>query len=163
MVSASHSEPLSASVRTATLEDVEDLIPLYAGFMLHDGVQPPAADELRRRLARLLGSASDDVLIARDADGRAVGYLQQRYYYSVWRPDRDAYIEDVFVVEEVRGRRVGEALLQTALQRAREHGVARICLDTNERNLRARRLYERLGFRNLNREGGRQIFYSRLI
>ena len=162
MANVSHSEPLPVTVRTATLDDVEDLIPLYAAFMRHDGVQPPAADELRRRLTRLLGSATDEVLVAHDDGDRALGYLQQRYYYSVWRPDWDAYIEDLFVIEEARGRRVGEALLQAALQRAQAHGVARMCLDTSERNLRARRLYERLGFRNLNWDGSSQIYYSRL-
>ena len=163
MASTLSQEPLAVSVRTASSDDVDDLIPLYAGFMLHEGIQPPDAGELRRRLARLLDSKTDDVLIARDRAGRALGYLQQRYYLSVWRPDRDAYIEDVFVVESSRGRGVGEALVRAGLQRAREHGAARICLDTNERNLRARQLYERLGFDNHHRNGGSQLFYSRLL
>jgi ribosomal protein S18 acetylase RimI-like enzyme len=165
MPDAGAAEPLPATVQTATPDDVDDLIPLYCGFMLHEAVQPPAEAELRRRLVRLLASETDEVLIARAPDGGALGYLQQRYFYSVWRPDRDAYIEDVFVVEEARGRRVGELLVVQALERARAHGGARICLDTNERNARARRLYERLGFENANPawDNGRQIYYSRLI
>jgi ribosomal protein S18 acetylase RimI-like enzyme len=155
--------PLTVTVRVAGLEDVDDLIPLYCSFMRHDGVEPPAAEELRRRLRRLLASETDEVLIARGTEGRALGYLQQRYFYSVWRPERDAFIEDVFVVEDARGRRVGEALVRAAFERARGRHVARICLDTNEYNRRARRLYERLGFRNAGEDGGRQLYYSRLL
>lgn len=158
-------EPLPVSVRPATVEDIEDLIPLYAGFMRHEGVEPPPPDEFRFRLDRLLRSESDDVLIAYAADGEPVGYLQQRYFYAVWRPLRDAFIEDVFVSEQVRGRRVGERLLEFAYARARERGVTRIALDTNENNRRGRALYERLGFENRVPvwENGRELFYSRRL
>ena len=157
--------PLAVSVGTAKAEDVDDLMLLYCGFMEHEGVRPPPEAELRRRLERLLGSETDEVLIARAPDGIALGYLQQRYFYSVWRPERDAFIEDVFVVEEARGRRVGAQLVEAAFECAQARGVARICLDTNENNERGRRLYERLGFANGNAAwgGARQLFYSRLL
>ena len=116
-------------------------------------------------MERLLASETDEVLIARSDGGAALGYLQLRYFLSVWRPDRDAFIEDVFVLEEVRGRRIGERLVETALICARNRGAARICLDTNESNNRARRLYERLGFSNLNTawDGAPQLNHSRLL
>ncbi len=159
------SHALAVSVMLATSDDVEDLIPLYRGFMLHEQVQPPPVDELRRRLRRLLASETDEVLLARAGDGAAAGYLQWRWFFSVWRPDLDAYIEDVFVAEPARGRGVGRRLVEQSLERARERGVARICLDTNERNRPARHLYEQLGFTNPNPawDAGRQIYYSRLL
>ena len=155
-------EPLAVHVQPATKQDIDGLLLLYRGFMGHEGVTPPPEDELRRRLERLLDSRSDDVLIARSPAGEPLGYLQQRYFLSVWRPDHDAFIEDIFVIEEARGRRVGERLLDLAFERARQRGVARICLDTNENNTRGRALYERVGFQNLmpSWNGGREIFYS---
>lgn len=162
MASGTTSEPITVSVRPATRADIDDLIPLYCGFMEHEQVTPPPDPELRRRLERLLDSESDDVIIAHSLDGEPLGYLQQRYFVSVWRPDHDAFIEDVFVLEAARGRRVGERLLEVAFARARERGVYRICLDTNENNLRGRGLYERVGFENLapQWQNGREIFYS---
>ncbi len=164
MAGESASGPL-ISVSTATPADIDDLIPLYCGFMLHEQVQPPPADELQRRLRHLLASETDEVLIARAADGAPLGYLQQRYFASVWRPGNDAYIEDVFVAEPARGQGVGRRLMEAALERASARGAARICLDTNERNLRARRLYEALGFANPNPawDDGSQLYYSRLL
>jgi ribosomal protein S18 acetylase RimI-like enzyme len=156
---------LGRQSRHATVDDIRDLLALYCGFMRHEGVDPPDGSELRRRLTRLLTSEVDEVLIARSGNGAPVGYLQQRYYLSVWRPDRDAFIEDVFVVEDCRGRRVGERLVDEAFSCARRRGAARICLDCNERNVRGRRLYERLGFQNGNPawEGAPQLYYSRLL
>jgi ribosomal protein S18 acetylase RimI-like enzyme len=150
-------------VTIATPEDIEDLLPLYQGFMRHESVEPPSDVELSRRLARLVKSESDEVFIARLDTGAAVAYLQQRYFFSVWRPDVDAYIEDVFVIEALRGRGIGEQLLRRALETAQERPARRICLDCNEQNLRGRRLYERLGFLNTNPAWGdaRQLYYSR--
>src|SRR6476620_4868851 len=140
-MAAETSGPLDVTVSRAGQADIGFLIPLYRGFMLHESVEPPPDEDLRGRLSRLLDSGSDEVLIAW-LDGEPVGYLQQRYYFSVWRPDLDAYIEDVFVVEEQRGRRVGERLVQAGFDAARQRGVRRISLDTNAKNHRGRRLYE---------------------
>jgi ribosomal protein S18 acetylase RimI-like enzyme len=165
MTEAGGGPPLEVSVSIATAADIDALVPLYRGFMLHEHAQPPDAPELSRRISRLLASDADEILIARDAGNAAIGYLQQRYFLSVWRPDIDAYIEDVFVDEHARGRRVGERLVEAALASARKRGALRICLDCNEGNLRARKLYERLGFANENRawSGARQLYYSRLL
>ena len=159
------SVPLLVRVRPAGAADIDDLIPLYCGFMEHEGGTPPPDVELRRRLERLLACETDDVLIAYSEDGTPLGYLQQRYFFSVWRPELDAFIEDVFVVEAARGRRVGERLLDLAFARARERGVRRICLDTNENNHRGRALYERTGFGNRmpQWDNGREIFYSKYL
>ena len=48
--------------------------------------------------------------------------------------------------ESARGAGLGRALVEAALERARERGCGRIQLDTNEGNIGARALYESLGF-----------------
>jgi ribosomal protein S18 acetylase RimI-like enzyme len=158
-------EGAGARVRQAAAPDIDALILLYSGFMRHESVEPPAPEELRRRLARLLASPTDEVLLALGPAGEPVGYLQQRYFFSVWRPGLDAYVEDVFVVEELRGRRVGEQLMQAAFEAARARGAQRICLDANANNERGRHLYERLGFQTGNPAwaGAQQLFYSKLL
>jgi hypothetical protein len=84
MNSIDRTSPLEVRVQTATVDDISDLLPLYCGFMRHEGADPPNDGELRRRLTRLIASENDEVLIARSINGSApVGYLQQRYYLSV--------------------------------------------------------------------------------
>jgi RimJ/RimL family protein N-acetyltransferase len=52
------------------------------------------------------------------------------------------------LMPECRGRGVGSALMTTAIERAWAKGFTRIELTVRTDNIRARRLYERLGFAN---------------
>ena len=50
------------------------------------------------------------------------------------------------VVAEYRGRGIGEALIRAALDKARSAGLERVELTVRESNMRARKLYEKVGF-----------------
>lgn len=56
------------------------------------------------------------------------------------------YITAVSVTPEARGRGVGAELLNDAITRARDAGATSVTLDVDDRNVDARRLYERYGF-----------------
>jgi ribosomal protein S18 acetylase RimI-like enzyme len=60
------------------------------------------------------------------------------------------YLDDVFVLEQCRGQGVGTKLIREALSHARKSGCVRVELGTRRDNTRARRLYERLGFQELD-------------
>ena len=74
-----------------------------------------------------------------------------------------AYIEDLYVVPERRGRGLGRALLEAAMDHARERGAGHIDLGTSEDDVAARALYESAGFTNLDGgdEGARMLYYER--
>ena len=56
------------------------------------------------------------------------------------------YITAVAVTPEARGKGVGAVLLDDAVSRARDAGATSVTLDVDDRNVGARRLYERHGF-----------------
>jgi GNAT superfamily N-acetyltransferase len=60
------------------------------------------------------------------------------------------YLQDLFTVEDVRGKGVGRALIDAVYRRAAEAGSPRVYWQTHETNTVARRLYdtvaERSGF-----------------
>ena len=64
----------------------------------------------------------------------------------MWTGADDCWMEDLFVRPEPQGRGLGRALVEAALQRARERGCLRVELDVDEDNRAARALYARLGF-----------------
>ena len=64
--------------------------------------------------------------------------------------------------DSARRHGLGEALVQAALDRARERGCGRIELDVNEANEPARALYERLGFSSYVEELGGHNRFMRL-
>ena len=82
-----------------------------------------------------------------DQDGRVVGVLQLTFipsltYQGGWR----ALIEGVRVDARARSQRLGRALFEWAIGRARERGCHLVQLTTDKTRPDARRFYEALGF-----------------
>ncbi len=100
---------------------------------------PSAAD-----VARIVGGQCTTLLIARSGAGRVVGSLT----LVVFRVPTGlrAWIEDVVVDASIRGKGVGEALVRSALDRARQAGVGTVDLTSRPSREAANRLYRRIGF-----------------
>jgi ribosomal protein S18 acetylase RimI-like enzyme len=101
----------------------------------------PTAEELQE----IAGSATTRLLIARDQDQEIVGSLTLALF-GIPTGVR-AWIEDVVVDEAARGRGVGTALTEQALQIARERGARTVDLTSRPEREAANRLYRRLGFK----------------
>jgi ribosomal protein S18 acetylase RimI-like enzyme len=88
------------------------------------------------------------VLVAERAD-HVIGYLYAGIEPRNWKELREeaGFVHDVLVIDEHRGGGVAAALMRQAFDWMRERGVPRVLLWTAAPNERARRLFERLGFR----------------
>lgn len=89
---------------------------------------------------------NNELLVA-ELDGTVVATLQLTYtpslsYQGSWR----ATIESVRTASALRGRGIGAALMEFAIERARARGCGLVQLSTNKQRHDARRFYERLGF-----------------
>ena len=84
------------------------------------------------------------VLFAARSDGEIVGLLT----LAVFRIPTAlrAWIEDVVVDEQARGKGVGEALNQAALAEAKRRGAKTVDLTSRPGREAANRLYRRIGF-----------------
>lgn len=141
------------TIRVGTVADAALL-----GRMLHefnaeyDETEPSA--ELTGELAGpQLQSGEVAVLFAED-DGSEdpVGFAQLRFRLSLYSPGPDALLEELWVRPNARGRGLGRALLDAAMQLARDRGADRIELNTSTDDTAARALYSSAGFTNA--EGG---------
>jgi ribosomal protein S18 acetylase RimI-like enzyme len=72
--------------------------------------------------------------------------------YQVLEQPNSYYVSGMALLPPWRGRGIGTRLLGLACERARALGLPQVSLIVFERNSGARRLYERLGFRELMRE-----------
>lgn len=91
----------------------------------------------------LLGRPDIHLLIA-ERDGVTAGMLTLAI---VDLPSsRKAWIEDVCTDEKMRGCGIGQALVERALDIAREEGAKKVYLTSNSSRQAAHRLYERCGF-----------------
>jgi GNAT superfamily N-acetyltransferase len=109
---------------------------------------------------QLIQSGDLTVLLAGDGpDGVAV----LRFRPALWKDALDAYLEELYVVPGQRGHGLGRALMDGAIELARERGAGDMHLGTSEDDTAARGLYGSLGFDN--HEGGpggpAQLFYER--
>jgi ribosomal protein S18 acetylase RimI-like enzyme len=95
-------------------------------------------------LARVAGSESNTLLVARTESGEIVGTLTLAIF-PIPTGVR-AWIEDVVVDEAVRGQGAATALTMEALRIAREQGVRTVDLTSRPARQAAGRLYEHLGF-----------------
>ncbi|MCF2527779.1 GNAT family N-acetyltransferase [Yinghuangia soli] len=76
-------------------------------------------------------------------DGRLVGITHFLVHPSTSGPDV-CYLQDLFTAEDVRGRGVARALIDTVAGWAVERGCARLYWQTMESNATARRLYDKI-------------------
>jgi GNAT superfamily N-acetyltransferase len=105
-------------------------------------------DGYGRFLVGLL-DASDDAVLVAERDGEVVGYVYAALEPLSWKDLRAAcaYLHDVYVLEAARGARVGERLVQAALDWAHDRGAPRVVLMRMAGNEAAERLFARFGFR----------------
>lgn len=69
-------------------------------------------------------------------------------------------LKRMFVLPEFHGQGVGQALLNYAIDKARERGFTRVILNTNEHMIRAHHFYEKNGFIKTGQDGT-QLHYER--
>lgn len=136
------------AVRPATAGDAEAVGRLLHDFNTeYDDVTPgPAA--LAERVGELLAAGDTRILVGGPGpDGLAV----LRFRLSIWSRALECYLAELYVVPGRRGHGLGRALMEAAMQLARDEGADYMELGTSEDDTAARRLYESLGFSN--REG----------
>lgn len=60
--------------------------------------------------------------------------------------ERDAELKRLYLKKKYRGRGLGQKLLNKALDFCRVKGIKRVVLDTNKKQVKAQKLYEKFGF-----------------
>jgi ribosomal protein S18 acetylase RimI-like enzyme len=88
-----------------------------------------------------------------------------RFRPSLYTGALDAYLEELYVVPARRGRGLGRALLEAAMETARSEGAEHIDIAVDESDGPARALYESAGFTNREQhpDGGLMFFYERAL
>jgi ribosomal protein S18 acetylase RimI-like enzyme len=148
------------AVREAGEADAPEVARLLHDFNTKFSEPTPGVAFLTERTRRLLADREITVLLGGE---RPDGLALLRFRPSVWTPTLDAYLEELYVAPDRRGRGIGRALLQAAIDAARERGAAHIDLNTSEDDTAARALYERTGFTDRERgpDGPIMFYYER--
>jgi ribosomal protein S18 acetylase RimI-like enzyme len=149
-------------VRQAGVEDAADIARLLHDFNVEFSEPTPEVGELARTIARLLGEEEITVLLAGDGPD---GLSLFRFRPGIWSAGSECYLQELYVLPDLRGRGIGRALLEATIATARERGADGIDLNTGETDTAARALYESMGFTNRegSPDGPSMLFYEREI
>jgi ribosomal protein S18 acetylase RimI-like enzyme len=147
-------------VRRAGTGDAEAVARLLHDFNTEFGEPTPGVAALTGRLRGLLDAGEVIVLLGGEGpDGLALLRLRP----ALWSETLDCYLEELYVVPDRRGRGLGRALMEAAMDAARGAGAVHMDLGTAETDTAARALYESLGFSNREGkpDGPLNFFYER--
>ena len=133
------------SVREATPDDVEALLDMMEPFNVFEHI-PWTRAAAGEPLRRLLSDSSLGVVGIVELEAKPLGYFVVTWNYDLEWNGRDAFLTELFVVPEARGRGLGRAALVQAEALAREHGAHALHLVVRPENERAHALYLRAGF-----------------
>jgi ribosomal protein S18 acetylase RimI-like enzyme len=140
----------SVSFRAAVADDLAALAALMRAFYAHEGIpfDEPVARAAMEALLRdpALGRA----WLVLDGS-RVGGYVALTLGWSLEFGGRDAFLDEIFLDEALRGRGVGERAIALVVDACRELGVRALHLEVERANSRAQSLYRKQGFADHDR------------
>lgn len=132
-------------IQTATAADLPPLSELFGAYLAFYEVAKPQA-EVEAFLAARLQQGDSVILLARDAQGVALGFVQLYAFFSSLALQPAGLLSDLYVSPQARRQGVGEALMNAARAHAEASGACGLQLETAKSNLPGQALYERLGY-----------------
>ena len=131
----------------ATIEHLDDLVPLFDGYRIfyrQDSNKQAARNFLKERLTK-----QDTIIYIAYLDNKAVAFTQLFSSFSSVSMQVLYILNDLFVDQNYRKQKIGVALLNKAKQLCREKNYKGLTLQTETTNP-AQHLYESLGWKKDN-------------
>jgi GNAT superfamily N-acetyltransferase len=136
---------MPVTIRQATIDDAallhQAIVKLAEGVGAAQKIKS-TADDLRWH--GFGGNPAFEARIA-EIDGDFAGMCLYFPSFSTWRGKPGIYVQDIFVEERFRGRKIGERLLQAVASHALGKGAAYLRLSVDADNHGAQGFYTRLG------------------
>jgi len=132
---------------------MDQVLPLIAAYQTFYGAKPDT-ERNRRFFSRFLHPSDEGLLIGARVDGSLVGFATLYWFFSSTKAADSVLMNDLFVQEGTRGKGIGRALIQGALDETRRRGAAHLEWFTAVDNATAQRLYDSVS------GAGRSIWYA---
>jgi GNAT superfamily N-acetyltransferase len=134
------------AVSTVGEADLGELLPLLRAYADFYEVSP--SDDALLELSRALIADPEREgvqFLARDGEGRAIGFATVYWLWSTTSATRIGLMNDLFVAPEGRGSGAAEALIERCRAACRERGASKLTWQTAKDNARAQAVYDRIG------------------
>ncbi len=131
---------------SAKRDDIAELAGLLAILFEQETEFHPDHSRQERGLTTIMEDPTKGKVFTARVNGQCVGMVILLFTTSTALGAPVAWLEDLVVMPEVRGRGIGGRLLDFAIDVAQRHGCARITLLTDADNEAAQKLYANRGF-----------------
>ncbi len=110
--------------------------------------QPPDIETARKFIQERLDNNESVIFVSLDTNtNRPIGFTQLYPKYSSARAIKNWILNDLYVDKEYRNKGIGENLIKTAMDFARQNGAKFVELSTAVDNYTAQSLYKQVGFK----------------
>lgn len=139
------------AIRPAERADLKAVAALWRELGWLDWIrnEDPAQVEnaMAERLAENQADGSHLALVAEDGGGQLLGYAAIHFLPYLMMPGPEAYVSELFVMANARGRGVGQSMLRHLEGLAKERGCCRMMLFTGrDRESYEREFYKKQGW-----------------
>jgi GNAT superfamily N-acetyltransferase len=118
---------MNIEITSAAPGDVGEIIELVREFAAYENLTDYCTVTEEQLSGVLFGpGAFVRALVARSGEPEIAGYALYYPNFASFRGQRGMYLEDIYVGERYRGKRVGRALLRAVARSARKAGCCRI-------------------------------------
>lgn len=137
---------MNIDIRKATIENIDRLVDLVGEYHKFESINSTPTQR-KTSIEPLISDETEMgfVLLAWSSE-RCIGYVAICYGYSIELGGRDAFVDELFVVADQRGKGVGKLLVETATDYAKRNNVKVLHLEVANDNETARRFYQKLNF-----------------
>ncbi len=127
-------------------DDLDRMMRMVGDYHAEEGIEQ--SEETRRAALLPLLEGSPHGTIYLIGPARApIGYVVVCFGWSIEFGGMDGFIDEIYIRPSVRGRGIGTEILAALPNALAKAGMKAIHLEVAEDNPRARKLYEKLGFR----------------
>jgi ribosomal protein S18 acetylase RimI-like enzyme len=131
---------------------VSSVLALSRAMNAEDGRSFDEAGEAAVRLLCLGDMAARCWLARGSSRDKAIGYIILTLGFSIEHGGRDGFIDEFYVIPEMRGLGLGRRMMQIAEEAARALGVRTLHLEVENRNKTAQAIYRKTGWRDTQRK-----------
>lgn len=139
----------SVQIRPATRDDAPAILNLIVALADFEKLPPPDEAAQSRLINDAFGSRPRFEIFLAEFEDKVVGYAFVFETYSTFRALPTLYLEDLFVLSEYRGKRVGYALFSYCAGEAVRRGCGRFEWVVLDWNVNAINFYQRLGAKHM--------------
>ena len=140
----------SLTIHPVTRDDVPTLLALIRGLAAFEKKPHKAVATEADLLRDGFGPQPKFRALIAEWDDRPAGYASFFYFYSTFQGSPALFLEDLFVLDELRGKGIGKALLAAVVKLAIEEGCFGLRWEVLDWNRPAIAFYEKLGATFMN-------------